>query len=1059
MLKKINFLRIALILGALSVTSVGLVANEITETNIVQQDNICKGVVTDESGETVIGVSIRVKGTSTGTVTDIDGAFSLSNVKKGDVIQISYLGYVSQEIVWNGQAIKATLIEDSKTLSEVVVTALGIKRETKSLGYSMQELKGDALLESRESNVLNALSGKVAGLQVLRSSNGVGGSTKIVLRGNNSLTGNNQPLIVIDGVPMDNFTGGVHDPYGNSGPDMGSGLSDVNQEDIESMSVLKGASAAALYGSRAGNGVILITTKSGQQRAGLGITVNTGITIDNPFIKPKLQSTYGEGTNGIYNNRNKFSWGPAITGQTVKDWEGKDVTLQTYDNYDDFFRTGVSYNNNVSFQQNLNGVSVFGSVNRSDDNGTTPNASLARTGFNLRATAFLDKQEKWQVDAKANYINMEGRNRPVMGINLHNAYNTINMLPVSINMAEFKDRMYTPQGNMNWWQEENDTPQDNPYWGVENRKNKDRRDRLIGNFKLRYKATDWLNIEVNAGTDYYNTNKTGKVNAGSPNVKGGGLYTTGKETFYENNYAFLAVAQKDNLWSKLSGSATFGGNLMFQGRDKMDASSGELVVKNYFVLNNGVNLPTITTEVARRRMNSLYGVMNLNWDNYLYFDVTARNDWTSTLAKGKNSYFYPSFNLSLLVSDMLERYDASLPEWISFMKVRGSYAQVGNDLDPYQLYNMYKMEKNVLGYNMISSGRTLYNSTVKSELIKSWEAGLDVRFFNGRLGLDATWYKKNATNQLIPIAMNPLSGYADKMINAGNIQNTGVEFTINGSILDNPQGLNWDASINIAHNKDKIIELAPGVEVFDLAISNLEDVSIYAVENGEYGAIYGKKYARVNNSNSPHNGKIIVDSEGLPTYTDNKEYLGNQNPKAMIGISNNFSYKGFTLGFLVDMRLGGKIFSGTNAILNRYGNGEATLFNNREDFVMPNTVIADGQGGYLENTKETTVEKYFTRLGSAGGNFGLGEEYTVDATNIRLRNITFGYDFNKKMLAKTPFQRVRLSATCNNVWMIHSKLKGVDPESVTATNSNAVGFEANGAPTSRTFVFNLTIGF
>lgn len=1060
MLKLSKKLSALLLMVMLSSTSFASSINETGGINVEQQENTCKGIVKDENGETVIGVSIRVKGTNSGTITDFDGAFSLNNVKKGAIIQISYLGYVSQDVQWDGQALNITLKEDSKTLSEVVVTALGIKRETKSLGYSMQELKGDALLESRESNVLNALSGKVAGLQVLRSSNGVGGSTKIVLRGNNSLTGNNQPLIVIDGVPMDNFTGGVDDPYGNNnGSDMGSGLADINQEDIESMSVLKGASAAALYGTRAGNGVILITTKSGQTREGLGITVNTGISIDNPFIKPKLQNRFSQGANGRYDNTSTLSWGEAISGQTVKDWKGQDVSLRTYDNYNDFFRTGVSYNNNVSFQQSINGVSVFGSVNRSDDNGTTPGTSLARTGFNLRATAFLDKGQKWQFDAKANYINMEAKNRPLLGMNPSNAYNTIYMLPATINMKEFKDNMYTETGQMNWWQDKTKTSQDNPYWAVKNRNNQDKRDRLIGNFKLKYKATDWLNVEVNAGTDYYTTNKTEKINAGSQNAKGGGLYTLGKETFYENNYSFLAVAQKNNLWDRLSGSATFGGNLMFQGRETLNSSSGELVVPNLFELNNGVNLPTINESIVKRRMNSLYGMLNLSWDNYLYFDVTARNDWTSTLAKGNNSFFYPSFNLSLLTDEMLRKYDVTLPEWISMLKVRGSYAQVGNDMDPYQLYNVYKLDKNILGFNTIGAGSVMYDSTVRSELIKSWEAGLDIRFFKGRLGLDATWYKKNATNQLIPIGMNPFTGYAQRMINAGNIQNTGIEFTINGTILDNAQGLTWDASVNISHNKAKILEIAEGVELFDLAKRDLQDLSIYAEAGGEYGAIHGKKYARVDDVSSPHHGKIIVDAEGLPTFTDNREYLGNQSPNAMIGISNNFAYKGFTLGFLVDMRLGGKIFSGTTAIMNTYGKGEATLLNNRENFVMPNTVVSDGANGYIENTKETEVEKYFTRLGSAGGNFGLAEEYTFDATNIRLRNITLGYDFNKKMLAKTPFQRLRISATCNNVWMIHSKLKGIDPESVTATNTNAVGFEANSSPTSRTFVFNLTVGF
>lgn len=1024
-----------------------------------QEKNV-KGIVEDEWGP-ISGATVVVKGTNNGTATDMNGGFVLENVNEGDVLVISFIGCVTQEIVYDGQAfVRIKLQEDAKALDEVVVTALGIKREMKSLGYSMQELKGNALIESRENNVLNALSGKVAGLQVIRSSNGIGGSTKIVLRGSNSLTGNNQPLVVVDGVPMDNFTGGVDDPFGNNGRDMGSGLADINQEDIASMSVLKGASAAALYGSRAGNGVILVTTKSGGERPGIGITVHSGLSIESPFIKPRLQKAFGQGSDDIYDNQSNLSWGPAITGQTVKDWSGENVTLRAYDNYNAFFRTGISYNEGVSFQQNINGTAVFASLNRSDENGTTPESSLARTTINLRATSFLDAHKKWQIDAKANYININAKNRPILGINPSNAYNTIYMLPVTLNLADFKNNIYNDRGRMNWWSQDK-TPQENPFWVVKNRRNNDKRDRLLGSLKLKFKPAEWIELEISGGTDYYNTQATEKVSAGSPNAAGGGLYSISKETFYENNYGFLAIVRKDNLIGKLNGIFTLGGNLMFQGRDLMDASSGQLLIDNYFTLNNGINPPTVNSSTIKRRMNSLYGVLNLNWDNYLYFDVTARNDWSSTLAKGNNSYFYPSFNLSYILSDMLEKIDVDIPSWITFAKIRGSYAIVGNDLDPYKLHNVYTMQKNNLGYNIIQPNTVKYSTDIKNELIKSWEVGLDLRFLNGRIGLDATWYKKNATNQLLNIPMHPFSSYEKKIINAGNIQNQGVELAVYAGIIDNPKGLNWSTTINFSKNKDKILELADGISVYQLHDRALEDIQIVAQATGkkEYGAIYGKKYRRVDDKSNPHYGKIIVDNEGLPVFTSENEYLGNQSPKAMIGITNNFSYKGFNLSFLVDMRLGGKIFSGTTAVMNKNGVGQATVTNGqRESFVMPNTVVASGDT-YAENTIAITPQRYWTRLASAGGNFGLGEEFTYDATNIRLRNITLGYDFSRKLLAQTVFQSVRLSVTCNNVWMIRSKLKGIDPESVTATNTNAVGFEANSAPTSRTFVFNLTMGF
>ena len=392
MLKRFRPVSLILLVGALGFSG-NLYATPmpgIPKVDISQQNAKVSGIVEDALGP-VTGASVIVKGTTNGTMTDLDGHFTLDNVKKGDIIQISFIGYTSQDIPYTGQSeITVKLVEDTQKLDEVVVTALGMKRDKKALGYAMQELKGDDLLASREPNLANSLSGKVSGLQIVRSSNGVGGSSKIVLRGNNSLTGSNQPLIVVDGTPMDNFTGGVDDVWGNSGADMGNGLSDINPEDIESMTVLKGASAAALYGSRAGNGVILITTKSGRKNEGLGITINAGITAETIFLKPDLQNDFGQGSVGVYDNQSRLSWGPKATGQMVTDWRGNQIPLHTYDNIDAFFRTGTSFNEGVSFQQNIKGTAVFASVNRSDDASITPRSKLNKTNITLRATTFLD---------------------------------------------------------------------------------------------------------------------------------------------------------------------------------------------------------------------------------------------------------------------------------------------------------------------------------------------------------------------------------------------------------------------------------------------------------------------------------------------------------------------------------------------------------------------------------------------------------------------------------------------------------------------------------------------
>ena len=1025
------------------------------DTDISQQNAKVTGTVEDALGP-VAGASVVIKGTTNGTMTDMDGNFTLDGVKNGDIIQISFIGYATQEIPYAGQAsLSVHLEEDTQKLDEVVVTALGMKRDKKALGYAMQELKGDELLSSREPNLANSLSGKVSGLQIVRSSNGVGGSSKIVLRGNSSLTGSNQPLIVVDGTPMDNFTGGVDDVWGNSGADMGNGLSDINPEDIESMTVLKGASAAALYGSRAGNGVILITTKSGRKNEGLGITVNAGITAESIFLKPDMQNSFGQGSVGVYDNQSRLSWGPKAEGQTVTDWLGRQVPLQTYDNIDAFFHTGTSFNEGVSFQQNINGTSVFASINRSDDAGITPESKLNKTNVTLRATTFLDKTEKWKVDAKVNYINMNAHNRPIQGVNPSNAFNTIYGLPRSLNVKEFKSSV-DEEGNMIWW-DASKNPQENPYWVTKYRQNNDTRNRLLGNVSLKYAPTNWFDIELRGGTDYYTTTKNEKVYAGG-NTSPRGLYNEGSETFYENNYSFLATARKDNLLDRLGGFVTFGGNLMMQQRTKMNASAGELLVPDLFSLNNGINKPTVTSELIRRKMNSLYASLQLNWDGYLFLDVTARNDWSSTMSKDNRSYFYPSVSLSGVISDMLPKIGGNMPEWFTFAKVRASYAEVGNDLDPYQLYNNYTVGKDENGNTTAAPGQILFDSSVRSELIKSWEAGLDVRFLQNRLGLDFAWYKTNATRQLLNLPLDPFAGYSSRKVNAGNIQNEGLEISLNGAIFQSPdvQGFNWNATAQFSLNRNKIIDLYPGVTLYD--IKTLDAIQIVAAQGSYYGDIYGQTFLRVTDKDSPHYGKVIVGDDGLPLISAEKSKVGNQSPDWMLGLTNSFSYKGFNLSFLVDFRIGGDIYSATASNLFVRGNAAGTVVNGeRQDFVVLNTVVRK-DGGYVENNVPVTHQNYWERIGSTG-NYGLPEVFTYDATNIRLRNITLGYTFNRAMLKKTPFLRLNLSATCNNVWMIHYNLPGIDPESVSATNTNATGFENGAAPTSRSFTFNVTVGF
>lgn len=1015
------------------------------------------GVISDTNGP-LPGVSILVKGSSRGTTTDAQGRFSIV-ATPSDVLVFSMIGYAAQEMpVGDQTAIELKLSEDTGQLNEVVVTALGIKRERKSLGYALQEVQGETLNDAKETNVTNALSGRVAGLQVARSSNGPAGSSKIVLRGFNSLTGDNQPLIVVDGVPMDNFIGASdnnNNDFWNPGKDRGNGLGDLNPDDIESMSVLKGGAAAALYGSRAGNGVILITTKTGKAQKGLGISYSSTTGLESIFANPKFQNSFGQGTNGIYDNRSNASWGPKIEGQSVENWDGQTVNMQAYDNVKSYFNTGVNINQNVAFSQQINATSVYSSLTYLNNKSVIPGTKLARTNLITRAVSKFGTDDKWTTDIKIQYINSGANNRPFNGVNSSNAFRTMYLLPRSMDISGFSSAI-DENKKMVWYGGGN---QINPYWSSQYDLNNDVRDRFLLSGSLKYQIVDWLSAEVRGGGDLYNTNTETMQYSGSPNTATG-RYGNGKETFKELNYIGMLNANKDEIWSKMGITASLGAQLMRQKRSSLNANSGELVVPDLFSLNNGINNPTITELFSEKRINSVFGSVGFNWDGYLFLDGTIRNDWTSTLAPENRSFFYPSISTSWVISEMLERAGKTLPSWLTYAKVRASYAQVGNDMNPYQLYNTYTISKDPNGNTNASRKDVLYDPTVKNELIDSWEVGAELKFFGNRLGVDAAFYKSNATHQLIDLPMDPLSGYSSRKINAGDIENKGIELMINGRILDNPDAFSWDMNVNFSRNINTIKDLYQDVTQYRLPGGGFDNLSVLAVKGELYGEIWGTGFARVTDSSSPYFGQLIISDAGLPTATAQAVRLGNQQPTALVGITNSFSFKNLSLSFLIDARFGGKIFSGTNQAMQNAGTALITAPDGERNNMVANGVIYDEeQGTYAPNTIEITPQQYWNAITTTGGNLGINEANIYDASNIRLRNLQLNYSFPTKWLSKTPIQRARIGVSCNNVWLISSHMNGVDPESVFATGTNAVGFENGSAPTSRSYLLNLSIGF
>ncbi|MDE3212396.1 MAG: SusC/RagA family TonB-linked outer membrane protein, partial [Bacteroidota bacterium] len=1014
------------------------------------------GTIRDSNGNPLPNVSVVVKGTKTGSMTDSKGHFTIDIKNPNAILLVTSVNYSPIQVpVGSTSTFDLTLQSAEKSLNEVVVTALGIRKSEKSLGYSIQQVKGQALVESREVNIVNDLTGKVAGLQVVRSGNGPGGSSQILLRGNNSLTGLSQPLIVIDGVPMDNSTGrtgqGAYSGFFNSSLDMGNGLSDINPDDIASISVLKGPAAAALYGSLGGNGVILITTKTGKREPGLGITVSSSVGLESIFTNPAMQNEYAQGSNGVYDSLSTSSWGPKINGQMVTDWSGKQVRLQPYNNIKNFFRQGVISNQNISFQQLVNTTSIYASYNRFDDKSMIPGEKLSRNNITARAVTKFGNHENWTIDTKFQFINSTANNRSIEGQD-YSLFGVIDNLPRTLDIRNFKNPLDS-SGNMYWWQRGSGR---NPYWSAKYDLNSDTRNRFIMYASAKHNFSKWLMGELTAGADLYTTNTEAKLYAGSPSSTTGS-YSLGKQTYQQTNYSAMLTAKKDDLFGKFGGSVMVGGNLMHWQRSELDGSAGNLKVPNLFSVTNSQGYPTVSQSYSQKKINSLYGSVELNYDGYLYLSGTARNDWSSALSPRNNSYFYPSVNLSYVFTDMINKMGGTLPSWLSYGKLRASYAAAGSDLDPYQLYNTYYISTDPNGNTTAGRNATLYNDSVKSQLIKSYEAGAEFRFLQNRIGLDVSVYKSDATNQLIYLPLDPLSGYSSEIINAADVRNKGIEITADARILDNPKSLNWTMAVNFSHNRTTVPYIFPGVNQYTLPGGSIDIFKILAVSGQPYGEIYGTKLMRVTDPKDANYGKLILSTNGLPQATTDISRLGNQQATALLGVTNSFSFKGFSLSVQLDARIGGKIFSQTLDNMERNGTAAITG-GSRDSLVVPGVVLDPNSNQYVANTNKISTQQYWAATAGVG-NSGITEVNLYDATNVRIRNVQLSYNFPRKMLKGSFIQRAVVSASCNNVWLITSHMHGLDPESVYAVGTPSVGFENASPPTSRIFYINFSLGF
>ncbi len=1069
------------------------------------------GTILDaDTDEALIGVSIAVKNTNRGTVTDATGSFKL-DAQSGEQLVVSYVGYQTQEVAVGAGTALTIKLSAQNQLNEVVVTALGLSKAKKSLGYAVQEVSGANLDKARETNILSALSGKVAGVTIVGNPSGIGSSARVTIRGERSLNINrNQPLFVVDGVPISNeFRGSSGSNYQDA--DYGNGAGFVNPDDVESITVLKGASAAALYGSRANNGVILITTKSGKGTKGIGVTINSTVSFENVLRLPDYQNVYGQGLGGVFEFKDgngggaadgvDESWGPKMEGQllpqfdspTSNGFRGGDVgnlfpsigpvnlnaqlaargTINATplsprpDNIRDFFETGVTQTHNVSLAGSNEKSDFRLSYTWLDQTGTVPNTDLKRNtiafagGYNL--------SPKLKVRTSINYLNNKSDNRPNLSYGTENIMYLFNCwLGRGANVAAMRDYWMAGREGLNQFNF-NYNYHDNPYFGLYENTNGQSIDRIFGNVALTYDFTNELSLMVRSGTDVSNELRT-RRRAYSTQRFQRGSYREERVGFTEINTDFL-LNYKKALSEKLDLNVGVGGNAMRQTGRFSDVIAPELAVPGIYTLGNSrVALQNLSNvPYTQKRINSLYATAQVGFSNYLYLDLSARNDWSSTLPSDSRSYLYYAANVSAVLSDALK----IKSDVLSFAKVRFGVAQVGNDTDPYQLIAVYNAQTAVQGQPSYSESSTLVNPSLKPEISTSIETGLDVRFFNNRIGLDLTYYNTESRNQLLPLALSNTTGYASRFINAGLIRNNGVEVTLNITPVKT-RNFSWDVAFNFSANRSKVIELytdpVSGQEVTNYVMAS-RYVNVEARVGEQMGDMYGIGFQRVSaDKNSPYydaTGQFvgqIVYSQGKPVATASLVKLGNYNPDWLGGISNTFTFKGVTLGVLFDIRSGGEVYSHTQTVGREGGQIIETLEGRADGYdlnVTGNGVIGEGVVQNADGTFSANDVKLSAREWHTSYTLGrrLIEGVIYDASFVKLREARIGYTFPNRMWGKAPIRDLSISVVGRNL-ALWTKVPHIDPETSSTSGGTVIpGVESVALPSTRSWGFNLNCRF
>lgn len=1044
------------------------------------------GAVTDENGDAVIGATVLMKGSASGTITDIDGNYSIEVPEEATALLFSYIGYATQEVEITGTTLNVTLLE-GVDLEKVVVTALGVSRKEKSLGYASQEVDGEALTKSRDANFLNTLQGKVAGVQITGSSN-LGGSTRILLRGAGSVTGNNQPLFVVDGVPMDNSNTAANTQgqsvadrnqiRGAGGYDYGNAIADINPDDIESVNVLKGPAGAALYGDRGSNGVIMITTKKGSRpqdsKLPIGVSINSSLQFNEVAFLPNYQNQYGGGAGNVFGSSgldtNQLiadfgydgSWGPKFDGQQVRHWDSYDewdtenfgktrAWEANPNNIRDFFQTGVLATNSIA----LSGANTLGSFRLSYTNlhqvGTQVNSKLTRHNVGFNGDYNLTK--KLKVFTSVNFVANQGNGRPITGYGESVMGQFNQWFQRQLDMDRLKDYK-NPDGTQRTWNRDAETdgsPKywNNPYWDRYENGQADRRERIFGNIGLRYQLTDFLAISGRAMTDFYTDRREEWVAVGGANES---RYSEDVYFVRENNYEAKLDFNK-RFGEMISVNAFAGVNFRTNHYDRNSASTqGGLNTAGLYNLSNSGSDLLINDFRSQKEIFSTFVNASVGFKDFIYLDISYRFDINSTLPLDLNLFHYYSFGGSFIFSELLPKNDI-----LSFGKFRVSYGQTGGGTNPYNLDITYATNPTFDGNALSTVPNSLNNSRLRPEQTNAFETGLDLRFFKGRLGLDVTYYNQVTSDLIFGVTQSPTTGYSTRQLNAGKLLNYGIEIAAYATPVKTNSGFRWDIGFNFAKNDNKVLELNEGTD--NLRLSSLFGIALEARVGETYGTFVGTDYSYDDAGNKlVYGGSDAIAGTYIPSEA---KALGSVLADFTGGVSTTLSFKGVSLYLLFDFQSGGKVFS----LSNMFGKYSGMLEETVENGIRENGIVVEGvstkkdvDGNWVSTgTPNTTNISAVTHFQENQG-YSINSVDIYDASFVKFREARLGYTFPNKLFGKTPFRDVTLSVVGRNLAILHKNVPNIDPEA--AVNSgNVQGFEGGQLPTERSIGVNLNLKF